>query len=332
MRKSSAFEKLKKGGKSSKQTLQIYYPENLESLEEYREIMVFTPVRYESIKTTVEGEIQQQQAKKTDEKIVDKTLTKAQQLASVLKETVNRLNQIKNRPIIIEDTHIFLPMPTSISFDNQVQWENANLGLSGAAAGALDILSDTGKISTFFEKAKAAIGSGAGFLEQLPGLIEAGSAIGNTTTAKLLGQRARNPFLEQLFNGVSFRTLSFNWKFIPRKAEESERLRDVILNFKKFSYPKFKSSTKLQFSFPHYWDIQFLHKIEEQLDSGGNKMLASLEQNEFLPRITKSVCNKVSVSYGEWFSHIDGAPVQTDLSLSFTEAEIITRENIEEGF
>ena len=55
--------------------------------------------------------------------------------------------------------------------------------------------------------------------------------------------------------------------------------------------------------------------------------------------IHSCVCNSVNVTYGpgddsQHFRKVDGspAPIETNMSLEFTETEIITKELVKEGF
>ena len=62
-------------------------------------------------------------------------------------------------------------------------------------------------------------------------------------------------------------------------------------------------------------------------------------ENQFINRISECVLTNMSVSYGgdRYKTHegIDGdgaPPIETTMSLSFSELELITREKIHEGF
>ena len=57
-------------------------------------------------------------------------------------------------------------------------------------------------------------------------------------------------------------------------------------------------------------------------------------ENQHLPRYTDCVLEDISVDYAPngWAAHTDGAPIQTHLSLSFHEVEIVDKARLQTGF
>lgn len=317
----------------------FYYPLDIDEHPEYNDIVVLTPLRYSRT------------IKYNEDKPIDF-------LAHSVEGT---------------GAQFFLPMPQTIQFENQVQWENTELGLIGNLASILDVVEKGSReqLDTILDKMKNLFVSGADFKDKvikgLPSLIGAISSTSKISTLRGFRRGIRNPFLEQLFNGVGFRGFSFTWKIAPRNEEESKELKEMIKWLRWYSYPNFSVSKSL-LAFPHYWIIEFVHRkqnlVSQQVNTDFfdlrekekennakkklNDSLKSTKDNDveggtinfydehpFLPKIRRSTCSNVVVNYtadGEWFSHKDGMPVIVDLTMSFTEAEIITKEAIKDGF
>lgn len=123
---------------------------------------------------------------------------------------------------------------------------------------------------------------------------------------------ARNPHLATLFEGVDFRQHSFEYKFIPKNKQESDTLKQIIYYFKYFMSPYYKQAGHF-FNYPEQFDIEFANK-------------------KYLFDIGASVLTSFNVSYtgegGSFFFDNDGAPVSVNISMTFQELTIVTKENI----
>lgn len=143
-----------------------------------------------------------------------------------------------------------------------------------------------------------------------------GAALGGAARGAAVGAGiAVNPHLAVIFSGVNFRTHSFQYKFSPRDASESNALKNIIKKFKLNMHPTIEGAAF--FKYPNEFDIAFNSKNENFLFKFGTSVLSDFQIN-------------YNPDGGSYF-HDNGAPVSVGLSLTFTEIDIITQEKIDEG-
>ena len=101
---------------------------------------------------------------------------------------------------------------------------------------------------------------------------------------------------------------------------------DIVRLFKFHAAPERMYGEKVgrHFRMPAEFDIFYMYQGQ---------------QNKWYPMIHSCVCNSVNVSFGpggesQHFRLVDGspAPIETNLSLKFTETEVMTKEMIKAGF
>ncbi|NBR25018.1 MAG: hypothetical protein EBU08_14835 [Micrococcales bacterium] len=153
------------------------------------------------------------------------------------------------------------------------------------------------------------------------------------------GGVAANPHRVVLFEGVGFRDHSFSYQFTPKSYSEAETLRQIIRAFKYHSAPGFASSVSVKtsnlnagigdlnnktpgkffFKYPEFFTIEFHHK-------------------DHLFEIAPSVLTRFSVDYHPLntpaYAREEGGPptpVQINISMSFQETEIVTKEAVDKG-
>ena len=240
---------------------------------------------------------------------------------------------------------IVLPVPSNLQVQYGVEYANEGLGLFGAmasgAVNAADVSSaaaDIGSaISNKVQQASAAFKSGdmdaavqaAGIAA--PGLIAAGAAklgpaagllaLGGTSGGVISGVSvsegvAVNPHMAVLFKGVGFKEHSFSYRFIARNQQESEAIQQMIQVFKYHMHPNYVAGS-LAFEYPEEFEIEFASAIKP-----------------YLYKIGTCVLQNFSVNYnGEntpLFFETTGAPVVVDISLSFQEIRIITKDDMDD--
>ena len=170
---------------------------------------------------------------------------------------------------------------------------------------------------------------GAGFMA---GSVEAGAAMG-ASLAKLPGAfgaadiasalsvstgTALNPFKETVFESVDFRSFAFKYKFYPKNKRESDDVHKIIETFKFHMHPEM-SAGKMFFIYPSEFNISYYF---------GN------DENGYFHRFATCVLENMDISYGgEQFSSFrDGSPTEINMSLTFRELEILTKNMISEGY
>jgi hypothetical protein len=166
----------------------------------------------------------------------------------------------------------------------------------------------TGQVVAATVEGMDALGSTAESVLKIPGLDMLTSG---TMRRK---RKAVNPHEVHAFKGVSFRTFEFTHKLIPYNPEEAKNIRQMLHWFKFFAAPGKSSTTHL--TYPAEWNIGFYNKYG---------------LNQFLPQINKCVLTEVSINFAgssTWSMHYDGSPVDMEITLSFQETVLPTRDVI----
>jgi hypothetical protein len=141
------------------------------------------------------------------------------------------------------------------------------------------------------------------------------NAAGNSVATGL----AANPKKEQVFKGVNFRTFSFEYKFFPRNSDESKNIFRIIQQFKYHMHPEYKDNNNFVYIYPSEFDIFYYNNGQENMN---------------LHRHTSCVLTDLSVNYtpnGMFNTFSDGMPTQIDITLSFRELALLTKEKIKDG-
>jgi hypothetical protein len=234
---------------------------------------------------------------------------------------------------------ISLYMPPGISNVSTISYDATELGLIGGlakqgkvdAAEALAVLQGSDNItSSSLVNAVTAFKETAG-LATTQVIKETGKAAANLvglneiaqTTQRIVG-RAVNPHLEILFKGVGLREFSYTFKFIPKNEKEVEQVHKIIKTFRRHAHPTFdKITAGGYFVVPSQFELHYMYKGVE---------------NPWYNRIGDLVCTGVSVNYGpteqQTFRPVGEAPppIEIDMTVNFTETEIVTKEKVDEGF
>lgn len=130
---------------------------------------------------------------------------------------------------------------------------------------------------------------------------------------------APNPMKEQVFKGVDFRTFTMDYQFAPRDADEAKNVLDIIQAFKYHMHPEFKSGGNFLFLYPSEFDISYFHAGEENMN---------------IHRHTSCVLTDMDINYtpnGNFSTFKGGMPTQINVTLSFKELTILTKELIAQG-
>tara|TARA_B100000073_G_scaffold60405_1_gene44816 strand:+ start:172 stop:1311 length:1140 start_codon:yes stop_codon:yes gene_type:complete len=142
--------------------------------------------------------------------------------------------------------------------------------------------------------------------------------------------RGKNPMKEAMFEGVTFRTHSFEYEFWPKNELEAEMVRRIVYTFRTAMLPDTygekmfaegsQASKDLEeidadenyFNFPNIFKIAYEGPIANHLDG-------------FLP----SVLTKCSIDNFNGQSPVmvgEGYPISTKMSLEFQEIKLLTQE------
>lgn len=132
-----------------------------------------------------------------------------------------------------------------------------------------------------------------------------------------------NPQLQMIYRGVGFREFQLSFLFTPTSAAEAQTVNLIIGAFKYHFAPEMlvgpASDNGMILVPPSFFNIEFMINSKE---------------NPFLPKYGDCVLADIDVNYAPngFAAHIDGAPVQTQLNLTFKEIEIVTKGKLKAGF
>lgn len=130
---------------------------------------------------------------------------------------------------------------------------------------------------------------------------------------------APNPMKEQVFKNVDFRTFTMEYQFAPRDSIEAKNVLNIIQAFKYHMHPELKDANNFLYIYPSEFDIVYYH--------GGN-------ENMNIHRHTSCVLTELNINYspnGVFNTFSDGMPTQINISMSFRELTVLTKELIAEG-
>ena len=209
---------------------------------------------------------------------------------------------------------ITLAQTASPNMKNEAQWDSTDFGLLGM------LLSQGGmnNMAAALKTGPGAMGDGGEFaLRQVASLANIGKQMGLNlpleATLEVTSSKVANPFKEQLFKTMNFRSFDFNHIFAPRNKEELRQVLMILNEFEKYMLPE-KSTSELFLKYPAEFEIEYRYR--------GNK-------NAFINQIQTCALTGMNVDYGSGgmmsgFKDMGGAPSEIKLTLQFK--ELILRE------
>ena len=141
---------------------------------------------------------------------------------------------------------------------------------------------------------------------------------------KAFGQTL-NPYIEVAFNSTGMRTFEYTFKFSPKSRAETDEVKAIIQLFRFHMLPEMKSAAHRYLTLPSTFDIHYMWQNGQ----------TAAKENSFYNKIATCVLTNVDVNFtpnGQVQSFDDGAPTQIDMSLSFKETEMLTKQHVQEGF
>jgi hypothetical protein len=224
---------------------------------------------------------------------------------------------------------IRLPMPSQLSTDYNPEYSTPDLGpAAGMALKPSDqaiygnsTMGNQAMVGNSLQGVGLALGGGvlgAGLQKALSAIpSELGGATAGGALLKVGGGVAVNPHKIVLFTGVGFREHQFSWKMSPKNRQESNAIKQIIDMFTYYSHPEYVAGG-LFFKYPEYFEIKFRHP-------------------EYLFKLQPSVCKDIKVNYHgqgyaayirDWNGGGVPAPAEVELSLTFMETEIVTKQSL----
>lgn len=216
------------------------------------------------------------------------------------------------RPYVKDPEMIALYMPATVTNVQNAAYGNVEMGNVIAAAQALGSASDQNNL----------LGGTGSFIAQLAqqnlkkGGSEARSIVG---AYEIQSGRIANNRTELIFENIDRRTFTFDFKMIPKTQTEALMIRQIVKSFRYHMAPSFdqNSITNRTMIVPSLFEIEFKPNT-----------------SAYLPKIGLSVCSSCNVTYGgarpQFYD--DGSPVETSMTITFQEIELITKERIDQGY
>lgn len=212
-------------------------------------------------------------------------------------------------------TAIALHVPNQLSIRYGANWgDEETFGMQAAQTG--------------IEIAKALATSNASFGEKTAAATKGTSAIvanlalakgPNAAALSAMSGLAPNPMKEQTFKNIDFRTFSIAYSFAPRSEAESRDVLNIISAFKYHMHPEYKDANNFLFLYPSEFDVVYYHNGVENMN---------------IHRHTSCVLTELNVDYapnGNFSTFAGGMPTQINITMSFKELTILTKELIAQG-
>ena len=207
-------------------------------------------------------------------------------------------------------------MPDKITYSNAQNYGEIALGgevksLAGLSAAVTTAQSEEpGNLATFAAFLGAEL-SGSKSLDAL---------------ATAVTQVVKNPMLEVMYKGVSLRKFNFSFSLWPRSEQEAIEVQKIIELLRFHQAPEIKSNTGGFFLIPpSEFDISFMYngKTNPNMDAISTCVLTNISV-DYTPKGFHAFESIGSVDTPEIGK--TGMPVGINLSLSFMETQIITKE------
>ena len=213
---------------------------------------------------------------------------------------------------------IKLYLPAQISVSQKSNYGEAEMGgIIAATTAAVNNFS--GGVGA---SAKAALNEfGTGGMDIVKnigaGLADTVGVSGASALKQIKSGVVKNNRTEMMFEGIDRRAFSFTFRLIPHNATEAAVIQKIVTSFRYHMLPEVPAGADFGriLKVPSTYMINYAHERE-------------------LHRIGECVLESVDVKYGgerPQFYH-DNRPTETELTLSFKELEIMTKDKIMEGF
>lgn len=247
------------------------------------------------------------------------------------------------------DQSVYLAMPPQLATAYNPAYTTQNLGVGGMAMAGISGItlkeeseqSDLDSIvSTLQDAATGALpevinSAKAQFANAASQMLGIGGNINANTIAQLAGGKVFNPYTEQLFNNMTFRSHAFNFKLFSRSPDEARENKLIIDYFKKGATPIINDSPNRFMEVPDKFDIKFVRMDPQKRQFS--------ESNELHFKIFTSVCAGVNVNYtpdGQYNAFAETSMGTTEmmqvpavtLSLTFLETRFIGQADVVRGY
>ncbi len=167
---------------------------------------------------------------------------------------------------------VYINMPPNIQTSYNASYRKVDLGIAGAmigAAGGTEAFSDMDTLTEALQSAAAGASpeflnsAVAGAATGVSGALGLAGNIGANELQALTKGRVFNPYSEQIFSNMSFRSHNFNFKMIARNQQEGQQIEEIIHYFKRGSHPTFQGADSL-FDFRNKEDLEKIYNDKKE--------------------------------------------------------------------
>ena len=241
------------------------------------------------------------------------------------------VSSMKVTPITGGNVALYLPIAYQVN--ESLNYDNVNLNASGAATAAglnagSDVVSSAARgiiesfenIGAFFDEGTGGIAArlAAERLARSPAGFLVPEGIRNSIG--LVGRVTVNPNIRTAFRGVNIREFSFQFKFLPKSAEESLEVKKIIRLLRRHAFPKEirPGGIPIGYKYPDLFKIRLLSGKEGEFKNVGTPIKMAQLRN------ISTVYNPTTTAL-----HPDGSPTEIDVTLGFMEYKTISRDDID---
>jgi hypothetical protein len=292
-------------------------------------------------------------------------------LSSTTQTTYGTIGRDKANTVTGNSVYLYIPPDISVGYG--INYNQTTMGVAGAAAVRAFSKNSTSDAVAEVQKAANAATPEAIYNLTATGIGAVSNAIGLSTdiNARSLVAGATglqfNPFQEQIFEGVSFREHTFNFKLVSRDEDDIKQIREILKFFKKNGLPSFSggppqtsgktqadsktsssSTTSKDQSFAEqgaqtpftdldgvrYFTVPNRLRVEFIRVPVSNKSTSEI-QDIGLYKFKDCIITNIGVSYtpdGQYVNTDYGMVPAVSLQLSLREVAVVTQEDIDKGF
>lgn len=170
------------------------------------------------------------------------------------KERYYGLNVPGNNPTFrMNNDIVYLAMPPQLSTSYTPQWSQANMGIAGIFGSQMmnqldgeNSLSPETIAAALQDAAASALpqftqGTLMATINSAANAFGLGGSAGLNDAKQMANGSIFNPYMEQTFKNMGFRTHAFNFKLFAKNQEESKMIKKIIDYFKEGSLPEYES-------------------------------------------------------------------------------------------
>jgi hypothetical protein len=215
---------------------------------------------------------------------------------------------------ITMDNVIVLPLPVALQDSFNIEVANPAMDLLGndfaqtLQAGK----SATEEIVKDLKGGQSAISKMGEITLQALALTPGISDTGISRLAQATAGVVRNPHLTTIFEGVKLKTYQFTWKLAPQSAAEAKTLNSIITTLKSLMHPQLAAGG-FALEYPYLASVEFTNINDAIAPNVRDSFITGMQIN--------------GGGTGPLAFYKDGQPVAIDLSLSFQEINIQTRDD-----